>query len=528
MRRYCFIIAFLVLLLAPLLVHWLYGAASWRETRGWASGAARLVIITPHDQDIRDEFRRAFADWHQRTYGQRVDLEFLSPGGTTDIKRQLQTIYGEIRKRHGGSLPDPEQTDVGIDLAWGGGDYFFDKELKPLGILQPLEGEGQLLADAFPQPTLAGVKLYDQDKDASGNPLPPQWVGVCLSSFGIVYNPDLCRSLGVPPVATWSDLTNPRLAGALSLADPTHSGSAAMTYMMIIQRAMADAEGRFFGEPENWGESAARLKRTPEYQQALDRGWSQGMRELLLIAANAGQFSDSATDPPNDVASGEAAAGMAIDFYGRVTQETVGAGRERFVAPTAATAITPDPVAILYGCHGRQLTLARHFVEFLLSPQGQRLWILNPGQEGGPRSRALRRSPIRQSVYLDRRGWADDTDYFANAGGFNERGEWMATLGDLRPIWAAAWIDDRDDLRDAYVRVLAVPDPQRRAALIGELSDLPVTRADVTGLMAQRRRVESDPGQDADMWKARERLKWSALFGNHYRQVAADAEQAGG
>src|SRR6476646_1560984 len=149
------------------------------------------------------------------------------------------------------------------------------------------------------------------------------------------------------------------------------------------------------------------------------------MSELLKIAANARYFTDSSSIVPNDVSRGEAAAGMAIDFYARITEETVGASRARFFAPIGATAITPDPVGILHGTKGRRLELATHFVEFLLSIEGQRLWELKAGLPGGPVERALRRPPIRQDVYADRTGWADDFNPFQIAKGFNQRADWM-------------------------------------------------------------------------------------------------------
>ncbi|MGD0462338.1 MAG: extracellular solute-binding protein [Tepidisphaeraceae bacterium] len=520
MRRYGFILAFVMLLIAPLAAHALHGA--WR-TGGVADSGERLVIVTPHLQDIRDEFRWAFADWHQKKYGYAVDLEYLTPGGTNDIRRELDLKYRAIREANNGRLPPEDQVNIGIDLVWGGGDYYFNSQLKPLGILHPLDFDPHYLAEVFPQPALAGVKLYDQARGPSGQSLPPQWVGVCLSSFGIIYNPDLYRSLNLPAPRTWSDLADPRLFASLSLADPTHSGTATVTYMTIIQRAMADAEADFFNRAENRGKPSAQLKAAPQYQVALDAGWKQGMRRLLLIAANARYFTDSSSQPPNDVAGGDAAAGMAIDFYGRVTEESVGPDRQTFIAPRAATAITPDPIAILYGTHGKQLELARHFVEFLLSPEGQRLWILKPGQPGGPRNRALRRSPIRQSVYADRAGWADDLNYFASASGFNQHAEWLGTQSELPPIWAAAWIDQGDELHAAYAAVLAVSDQNRRAHLLFELSDIPISRTDVTTQIAQRKRIETDHTEDLDLWKARRQLEWSQRFAQHYRQVADEA-----
>jgi iron(III) transport system substrate-binding protein len=521
MRKYSYIIAFIVLLIAPLAAHALRG--SWRSST--LSGATeRIVIITPHAQDIRNEFRWAFADWHQKNYGYPVDIEYLTPGGTNDIRRELDLKYRALREANHGQLPPEDQINIGIDLVWGGGDYYFNSQLKPLGILHPLNLDPHLLAEVFPQPALAGVKLYDQTKDATGKPLPPQWIGVCLSSFGIIFNPDLYRSLNLPPPKTWTDLADPKLFASLSLADPTHSGTATVTYMTIIERYMADAETNFFNE--NRGKPTAQLKSTPEYQFALDAGWKAGMRHLLLIAANARYFTDSSAQPPNDVASGDAAAGMAIDFYGRVTEESVGSNRQTFVVPHAATAITPDPIAILYGTHGKQLELSQHFVEFLLSPEGQQLWILKPGQPNGPRNRALRRSPIRQSVYANRTGWADDLNYFESASGFNQRAEWLATEAELPPIWAAAWIDQGDNLRAAYESILAIKDESRRAKLLADLSDLPITRADVTQEISDRKKIESDHSEDLDLWKARRRLAWSKRFADHYYQIAKEA--AGG
>jgi hypothetical protein len=248
------------------------------------------------------------------------------------------------------------------------------------------------------------------------------------------------------------------------------------------------------------------------------------MGELVLLAANARYFSDSAARLPNDVAGGDAAAGVAIDYYGRATAQDVGPQRLRFILPAGGTAITSDPIAILYGVHGRQLELAEHFIEYLLSPQAQRLWILQVGQPGGPRQRALHRMPIRRSVYADRAGWSDDLDYFTAAGQFTQRPEWGAMLSDLRPIWAAAWIDSRDDLRQAYAKILAVADPHERAALLGQLADIPIARSDLAALIAARRKIESDPTRDPDQWKALQRLQWARRFSEHYRSVGAAAQ----
>lgn len=523
--RYASIILFAIVLAAPFAMRRALAPHGARTVS--TAGAETLVVITPHNQDIRNEFARAFDAWHRHKYGAPVALDLRVPGGTNDIKRLLDTTYRAYRGPDGKL---PAHIDTGLDVVWGGGDFTFDSELKPLGILQPIHMEPGLAAEfraAFPQPTLAGVKLYDAtvDKDA-GNASTPQWIGVCLSSFGICYNPDVYRSLGVPlpsPDHGWHDLTDPRLAGYVALADPAHSGSAAVAYEVVIQRNMADAEAALFARrPEAKSMPKAALAKDADYQQTIAGGWHKGMSELLKIAANARYFTDSSTMPPMDVSRGEAAAAMAIDFYARVTQESVGSDRIRFIAPVGATAITPDPVAILYGVTGRKLELAQHFVEFLLSTEGQRLWILKPGVPGGPTGRSLRRPPIRPDVYADRAGWADDIDPFRTANGFNQRGEWMTLFSDTRPIWVAAWIDSRDALRDAYATILRVTDPSRRAALIDAMANLPIAMSDVEEIRRRRKELEQTHG-DLDAWRAEQQIDWAKRFRQHYQEVAADA-----
>ncbi len=211
---------------------------------GVYSAADRLVVITPNNQDIRNEFSRAFTDWHRVHYGSEIVLDFRIPGGSNDVKRQLAATYQAYRDPATGRLPDDVPADISV--VWGGGDFFFDQELKPLGILQPMNLTPGMLREftaSFPQPTLAGVKLYDPTI-TGGNPT-PMWIGCCLSSFGVCYNPDVYGAMGLPlPRAEhgWSDLADPRLAGWIALADPAHAGSAAVAYQMVIQHKMARAE----------------------------------------------------------------------------------------------------------------------------------------------------------------------------------------------------------------------------------------------------------------------------------------------
>jgi iron(III) transport system substrate-binding protein len=263
MKRYIWIILFLVVLIAPFIVRWATGSS---EVAAPPADAVKIVVVTPNTQEIRREFGRAFEAWHASKYGKHVAIDFRTPGGANDIQRLIETTYQA--KRVNGKLPPEEEVTADLDVVWGGGDFMFDVALKPMGVLSSIDLSDEFLKQVFPSPKLAGVKLYDV---APGQR--PKWVGVCLASFGIVYNPDLYASLGLPAPTRWDDLGNEKLAGLVALADPTHSGSAAVAYMMVIQRAMADAEEELFrASPEIKAMPRAEQSKDARYQAALARG----------------------------------------------------------------------------------------------------------------------------------------------------------------------------------------------------------------------------------------------------------------
>jgi hypothetical protein len=135
----------------------------------------------------------------------------------------------------------------------------------------------------------------------------------------------------------------------------------------------------------------------------------------------------------------------------------------------------------------------------------------------------LRRPPARRDLYADRAGWTDDVNPFDEAGGFNQRAEWMTLFGDTRAVWAAAWIDAREALQSAYARVRRVRDPARRAALVAELADIPVEMADVASYRSARKELESSKPAGVEEWKARQRMAWAQRFRDHYEHVGAKA-----
>ena len=179
--------------------------------------------------------------------------------------------------------------------------------------------------------------------------------------------------------------------------------------MQVQCRKAVEAAG--FGGQTDVFEAAIAAARLPPgdmpdgvpaaYQEAVERGWADGLRLLQKIGANARYFTDSASKVPLDVGMGNAAAGLAIDFYGRFEAQVSNEGRGReamaYVTPRGESGVSADPISILRGAPRREL--AGRFIEYLLSEDGQRLWCYRPGEPGGPEKYALQRFPIRRDFY---------------------------------------------------------------------------------------------------------------------------------
>ena len=472
MTRWILLALFFTVLISPLLL-------SSKPARQVVMRQAdvELVVITPHQEAIRREFADAFSRWYKQQTGKTVRIDYRT-FGTGDISRYFQELSKTSFKSMG---------TYGIDVAWGGGDAFFDNELKKPGYLQPLRLTQAELAAIYPQPRLGGLPLYDLDaKDG------PVWFGTALSSFGIVYNREVLRNLGVPEPKTWADLADPRLQGWVAMADPTRGYSAKQAYMAILERAMADAAQR--------GES-------------MDIGWARGMGTIRLISANARLFTDSSSVVPIMVSQGEAAGGMAIDFYGRSQADAVGLERMGYVEPENATVINPDPVGIVKGAP--HLELSGQFVRFLLSPEGQLLWCTRPGNPGGPATTALWRQPVRQDVYRDMSSFTMPLNPFTLASTFNKSPERQGSWGIFADLVQMSCIDLMDELVATRKAILASP---RAQELDARLALFPFDQKEA---LARMKAYKVAPAQE----RLRLQRQWTQEFRQEYARLRAEAGQ---
>ncbi len=393
--------------------------------------ALRLVVITPHNEQIRYEFGRAFSEWHEARYGQPVFVDFRAPGGTSEIRKLLVAVYEQALKN--GQLTADGELTVGTmpyDILFGGGAYEHniikrgiptapDAPGTPnLTISIPVPFTTEQVAEWFGENLIGADLLYDPDL---------YWLGVALTSFGIVYNRDVLEQLGLPEPTTWSDLTDFRYFGWLAMTDPRQSSSVAVTYDSILN----------------------------------NEGWDQGWRTLRAMCANARFFANSSLKPPLEVARAEAAAGPSLDFYGRFqSQALIDAGasgqgprsRVGYIDPPRIVFINADPISILRA--GPNPEIAARFVEFTCTLEGQALWQFPakgedaPADALGPRVYELRKLPGRRLLYDDFRGRFVDKEVqpFADASTAPING-WFRII---ERIFGAAAIDIHDEMRAAW------------------------------------------------------------------------------
>lgn len=462
-------IAFLFVLSLPLIVRALAGRDSGDEGGSGGGGGgveaafrtpgadgesvAHLVIVTPHVEQIRLEFAAAFDAWHRANHGRGVRIDWRVPGGTSEIVKQIEAQAEAVIRQAGEQLgPDGlfAPGTSGADVFFGGGSFEHGKMAQPRKATIAGKELSYTLGRAagFSQAQLD--EWYDQNKIGVQQLYDPGqiWLGTALSGFGIVYNRDIVKRLGLPEPRSFSDLCDPAYFNMLALADGRLSGSITTTYESILNK-------------EAWD------------------GW----RTLRELCGNARYFASASTRPPVDVSQGEAAAGLAIDFYGRGQSQFVlrpgedpDSSRVGYVDPEGAVYIDADPVTILNGC--ADFETSRRFVEFCMTTEAQSLWQFRshaslgaaPADGLGPRVYELRRMPARRVMYekyLDR--MVDKSNPFTAASDVPGRG-WRDAIA---PMMAAFGIDTAQECRAAW-RALS---DARRAAQSGSIS--PGTLAEI-------------------------------------------------
>jgi len=465
------------------------------EAAAMSRAKLRLEVITPHNELIRREFGEAFSKWYEEKHGKSVSVNWRTPGGTSEIKRVLDSAFTSAEKN--GS------EGIGLDLFFGGGVYDFKLQAQEdrFQKMNLFEEQAPLFEEGVIPEIQSGETYYPEGHD---------WLGTCLSSFGICYNIDSLKRLGLEAPSTWDDLGRPGFQKGIALADPTKSGSVAKAFEMLVQQ-------KIHGHLDA-GLSVA---------EASQIGWVEGLNLIQQIGANARYFTDGASKVPHDVAQGNAIAGMCIDFYGRSFNEALkkadGSSRLQFVSPVGGTSYSVDPIAIFKGAPNPEL--AQEFVNFVFTKEGQMLWNARPDTPMGPKIRALRRLPVRKDLYQEPY-LSDMVD--ASVMPYEVANEFVYDYNltgkhftPLRNIIRAMCIDSHEEMKSAWTALIQADFPPEASAKFFDVTpvgyDLALSKVKKTlksGDKVAEVRMMNDLGKHfRDNYREAERLALAASKG---------------
>ena len=485
-----------------------------------------VVIITPHNEAIRFEYARGFAEWYRGKTGRTVVIDWRMVGGTSDIARFLEGEYVAAFENHWTRQPGRRWSveiqagfqngrlaadapaavrearaeflgsDVGcgIDIFFGGGTYDFERQALAGRLID--SGVREMRPEWFGDAAIPQRFGGEDYRRADG-----LWIGTVLSTYGIIFNRDALKRLGFDrEPAQWEDLADPKLAGEVGLADPTKSGSVAKAFENIIQQQM---QRRLVAlQAAGPGADAAGLE-----ARAIRDGWAEGLRLIQRMGANARYFTDTSQKPPIDVAAGNCAAGLCIDFYGRQQQEAVrrrdGSERVGYVSPAGGSVASVDPIALLRGARHRAAAVA--FIEYALSPEGQKLWNFKPGTPGGPQRFPLRRMPVRRDFYADTaaKAWRSDPEDspFEQREPLIYREAWTGRMfREMAFVIRVMCHDTHRELASAWRAIHAAPEPARARAL-AVLQDLSAVDYDRTATEIRTRLGAKDKVEEVRLAK---------------------------
>ena len=397
-----------------------------------SENARQVIIISPHNEQIRHEFGEGFAKWHSRNFEEDAEVVWSVPGGTSEIRRMLQSQYThalEIGNEPGGEA----------DLVFGGGSYEHTVLKKTITevrngkevsttISAPVFFSDEVIADVYGENIIGDVTLYDPEG---------HWYGLALSGFGIVYNNEILEELQLDSPQKWEALCNPLLLGKLALVNPAQSGSVTTAFEAILKNL----------------------------------GWKRGWEVMRRAAANSRYFSASSLKPPADVSQGDAAMGICIDFYGRYQSQAVrnadGTSRIGYVDPPNATMIDPDPISLLTGAPNKEIAL--RFMQYCMTEEAQALWQFEIDDEVdddlGPDKFELRRMPVRREMYAKYMGrMVDQINPYETARPAPYPDRNMRAF--IAPIFSAMAMDNHEVLMRAWETIVHHPHYPDTAAIV--------------------------------------------------------------
>lgn len=389
----------------------------------------QLIIISPHPESIETEFGNNFEKWYEAQTGRSVKTDWRDVGGTSSNYRFIESEFKRV--------PD----GISIDIFFGGGtdSYLRLAEMDLLTSYKLPDAQLKQIPQSY-----HGIPVYDSEH---------RWYGAALSSFGIMFNDQLREMLKLPTAAKWEDLGDIALINKIGAADPRESGSAHMMYEIILQT----------------------------------HGWKKGFALLTKLGGNVKKFSAGSNVIPRDVGAGQVIYGLAIDFYAYSQIAALGPEKIKYVLPTDGTVVNPDSIAILKGAPN--MAVAKKFIEFVLSEQAQKLWMLRDSDDEGPKWKGgLNRASVLPALYDELGDRCVVTNPFdLQSSPFPYDADKGSARWDIvNDLFGILIIDSHKDLVDAWKAISKCKDVKKRDAAIAALVEMPITEQEAMQIAADK------------------------------------------
>jgi ABC-type Fe3+ transport system substrate-binding protein len=288
-----------------------------------------ITVLTRHDVAIHAAYESAF-----------LASDFAVENRITDV----------IWKTQDGGFWDDVIAAGGVDILWGGGPTLFD-QMERDDNLEPLNWASiEAVLDRVPD------EIANTDMKRTNTAGDVVWVAAAISTFGFTVNHAFLDANSLPTPNNWTHLAQPIWGSLLPTATIAMGNAPATTSNTRIYEIITQG-----------------------------MGWEAGWVTMARMAGSARLYPGS-VQTQAAAENQEVGVSMSIDFYGYNTQANN--PDCEYILPEGETIVNGDPIAMVKDTPKKDL--AEGFIDYVLSPEGQAIW-LSPG---------VSRMPVLGSAFL--------------------------------------------------------------------------------------------------------------------------------
>jgi ABC-type Fe3+ transport system substrate-binding protein len=288
-----------------------------------------ITVLTRHDVAIHAAYETAF-----------LASDFAVENRITDV----------IWKTQDGGFWDDVIAAGGVDILWGGGPTLFD-QMERDDNLEPLNWASiEAVLDRVPD------EIANTDMKRTNTAGDVVWVAAAISTFGFTVNHAFLDANSLPTPNNWTHLAQPIWGSLLPTATIAMGNAPATTSNTRIYEIITQG-----------------------------MGWEAGWVTMARMAGSARLYPGS-VQTQAAAENQEVGVSMSIDFYGYNTQANN--PDCEYILPEGETIVNGDPIAMVKDTPKKDL--AEGFIDYVLSPEGQAIW-LSPG---------VSRMPVLGSAFL--------------------------------------------------------------------------------------------------------------------------------